>query len=326
MEGITGYVYRNAHRAVFPGADRYFTPFVVATYTRSFKTKEKEDVAPENNPGHDLVPQILSNRADEFLWAASYMADLGYREVNLNLGCPVPMVARKGKGSGFLRDPAALDAFLEAVFEGFAASEGLRHMGLSVKTRIGVEDPAEAAGLYRIYRSYPLTELIIHPRTTRMLYRGKPDLEAYGAYFVEKSPFPVCYNGDLYGTGDLYYIREAFPGTGAVMTGRGMLRNPGLLREMQGGPAMTREELVLFHDRVYQAYLEVLPGSLVAINRMKELWTHMGGLFPDSKREIKEIYKAGNRAKYEAAVRVLFGTGKMVTAPESALRPAGTIT
>lgn len=321
MEGVTGYIWRNAHRAVFPGTDRYFTPFVVATYTKSFKHKEKEDVSPAHNQGADLVPQILANKADEFLWAASYMAGLGYREVNLNLGCPVPMVARKGKGSGFLKDPDALDAFLEEVFEGLEASDSLRGLGLSLKTRTGVEDPSEAEDLYHVYRRYPLSELIIHPRTARMLYKGLPDLSSYASFFEGDKPFPVCYNGDVWGREDADYVARAFPGTDALMTGRGMLRNPGLTRELKGGAPMTLPELRRFHDLVFQGYREVLPGAMVCVSRMKELWTHMGSLFPGSEKKVKAIYKAKSLPEYEAAVRVLFGTGTLE--PSSRLRLSG---
>ena len=120
LEGITGYVYRNAHHKFFPGTDRYYTPFVAPNYTKHFKTKEKRDVAPENNAGVPLVPQVLSNKADETLWAVEELAQLGYEEINLNLGCPMPTVARKKKGSGLLKFTDELDAYLDGVFEGIA--------------------------------------------------------------------------------------------------------------------------------------------------------------------------------------------------------------
>ena len=123
LEGITGYVYRNTHHKFFPGTDRYYTPFAAPNYTKNFKTKEKQDIAPENNAGVPLVPQILSNKADETLWAVEEMAQRGYGEVNLNLGCPMPTVARKKKGSGLLKYTDELDAYLDGVYEGIAKGQ-----------------------------------------------------------------------------------------------------------------------------------------------------------------------------------------------------------
>ena len=153
LEGITGYVYRNAHHKFFPGTDRYYTPFVAPNYTKHFKTKEKRDVAPENNAGVPLVPQVLSNKADETLWAVEELARLGYEEVNLNLGCPMPTVARKKKGSGLLKFTDELDAYLDGVFEGIAQRlSDLPPVRISVKTRLGTDSTQEAEELVRIYR------------------------------------------------------------------------------------------------------------------------------------------------------------------------------
>lgn len=116
MEGITGYTWRNTHHELFPGLDRYYAPFVVANQTLHFKTKEKKDIDPANNKDITLIPQIMANKADEFLWAARELHSLGYDEVNLNLGCPMATVVTKKKGSGFLAYPEELDAFLEKIY------------------------------------------------------------------------------------------------------------------------------------------------------------------------------------------------------------------
>ena len=310
LEGITGWVLRGVHRRHFPEADRYFTPFAVANQTRNFKTKEWEDLDPRHNEGVPVIPQILANRADEFLWAAGEIRALGYPEVNLNLGCPVPMIARKHKGSGMLADPEELDRLLDGIFEGLAKADGPR---LSVKTRLGTEDFGKTDRLMEIYRKYPLTDLIIHPRTQRDMYRVPADpamfsraLLSYGRAQGACKPADLYYNGDLRTAADCAGIRERFPAIAGVMLGRGLLADPALIREAGGGAPLGREELRDYHSDLLQAMRETLPGDAVTIGRMKELWLYLGENFPGGDRYLKEIRKAGNMTAYEAAVRSLF--------------------
>ena len=150
LEGITGYVYRNVHHEFFPGTDRYYMPFVAPNYTKHFKSREKEDISPEHNAGIPVVPQILSNKADEALWAIEELSDRGYEEINLNLGCPMPTVARKKKGSGLLKFTDELDAYLDGVFSGVAARSSDRApVKISVKTRLGTDSTEEADALLK---------------------------------------------------------------------------------------------------------------------------------------------------------------------------------
>ena len=329
LEGITGYVYRSVHHKHFPGTDRYYMPFVAPNYTKHFKTREKQDVAPENNAGLTVVPQVLSNKADEALWAISELADLGYGEVNLNLGCPMPTVARKKKGSGLLKYTDELDAYLDGVFGGMEARPSdVPPVRISVKTRLGTDSTEEADALIRIYNRYPISELIVHPRCQKDLYRGIPDQEAFLLVF-QNSVNPVVYNGDIKTPEDVKRICDAcgemIPGAGgtvsgadgealgdqkvkvleSVMIGRGFLADPSLVRQCQGGGSITKEELSAFHDELYERFGETLPGTKVVLSHMKELWFYMGNLFEDGEKYLKEIRRAGNRAQYEAAVRVM---------------------
>lgn len=312
LEGITGYVYRNVHHEFFPGTDRYYMPFVAPNYTKHFKSREKEDISPEHNAGIPVVPQILSNKADEALWAIEELSDRGYEEINLNLGCPMPTVARKKKGSGLLRFTDELDAYLDGVFSGVAARSSDRApVKISVKTRLGTDSTEEADALIRIYNQYPISELIIHPRSQKDLYRGVADRAAFLRVF-QNSENPVVYNGDLKTPQDVLQISEECSRTvkplDAIMIGRGFLADPSLVRQCQGGSRISVQELSAFHDELYHRFTETLPGQAVVISHMKELWFYMGGLFPDGAKCLKEIRRANNRVQYEAAVRVLLST------------------
>ena len=310
MEGITGHVYRRAHHSLFPGVDKYYTPFVTATHTRSFKQKEKYDVAPENNEGIPVVPQILTRDPEDFLWAASYMADLGYREVNLNLGCPVGTVVKHGRGAGMLSDPENLDRFFDAVL-GRWDQAGLSGVKLSVKTRLGMTEPSEWERLFAVYASYPLSEITVHARTREDAYRGVPRLDVYGEILEKYPSLPLVYNGNLFTKEDLALVKDRFPGTETVMLGRGLVADPALVRELRGGEPLGKKELRAFHDRLYADLSETMPGTAVVIGKMKEYWVHMGAMFPESAKQLKAVYKARTKVEYEGAVRVLFNTGRL---------------
>lgn len=297
MEGITGYVFRRVHAECFGALDRYYAPFVPPPRVGStFGGKNFKEIDPANNEGLSVVPQLLTKNADEFVWAAQLLAEMGYTEVNLNLGCPSGTVVAKGRGSGLLRDPDALEAFLRDICE-------RSPLPVSVKTRLGLEDDAEYARILAVYRSLPLAELIVHPRVQKDRYQGSPRWGPYGATLAA-APFPVAYNGDVFDTADRDELLAAFPATRHVMLGRGLLANPALARMMAGGPPATRGELERFHDALFHAYEEVIGGN--AVFRMKEWWFYAKCAFADPlvvHRAVRKVRRAG---EYEDAVRTIF--------------------
>lgn len=308
MEGITGYIYRNAHHDLFPGVDKYFTPFLSPNQNRCFTPREKRDILPENNPGIPLVPQILTNQADYFLKTVEELQGFGYREVNLNLGCPSGTVVSKGKGAGFLEDADKLDAFLEEVFEKTDRGQ----VRISLKTRLGLEDAEEFEDLLKVYNRYPLEELIIHPRVRSDFYKNQPDVRAFGDA-LGQSKNPVCYNGDIFTVADYRNLTEQFPDLKALMCGRGILTNPALLSAIAGEKNLTKEELRRFHDRIYQDYRSLFaPDERSVLFKMKELWGYMGDLFFGAQKELKKIKKAQHFPEYEIAVLEIFQKSKFL--------------
>lgn len=312
MEGITGYVFRRVHHDSFPGIDKYYTPFVVAGYTHHLKNREMADVSPENNEGVPTVPQVLANKAEDFLWAATYLQDLGYSEVNLNLGCPVGTVSAKHKGAGFLQVPDELDRFLDAVY-------AKASVPVSIKTRIGYDSPDEAARLMEIYNQYPICELTVHPRTRQEFYQGTPHLEVMDI-IAQETRVPIIYNGNICTVSDGDLVRNRYPGIAGMMMGRGLLSDPSLARRLQGGPAASKAELKAYHQTLLEAYEAVYenyspkkkggevigtPAELALINRMKELWFYLSLSYKDNARYLKMIRKARTLVEYRAAVRML---------------------
>ncbi|MBC5688499.1 tRNA-dihydrouridine synthase family protein [Mediterraneibacter sp. NSJ-55] len=298
LEGITGYIFRNAVHDCFGGFDKYFIPFISPNQKGHFSAREKQDLLPEHNEGMYAVPQILTNSAEDFLSTAKRLAEYGYEEVNLNLGCPSRTVVTKGRGAGFLGFPEKLQQFLERIF----CSCPLK---ISIKTRLGVETSEEFAELLKIYNQYPMEELIIHPRVQRDFYRNKPDIAAFEKAWTERQN-KICYNGDVFTKEDVRRIRKQFPELECMMCGRGILMNPSLMREVQGGKYLDKEELRQFHDQIYTNYQEVLFGEKTVLFKMKELWTYLAPLFTDSKKYAKKIKKSVYFHAYEEAVEALF--------------------
>ena len=301
MEGITGHVFRSLHASCFGGADAYGIPFISANHTFSFQEKESQDIAPENNKGLRAIPQILTADAEQFLWALRELRALGYREADLNCGCPSGTVCAKGKGAGLLRDLGKLEVFLDAVF----SSEEASGMRISVKTRIGFDSAEECVPLMKIYNRFPLSRLVIHPRIRSAMYRGRADLGRFSEMFGIRE-MPVVYNGDIRTKEDCEEILTRFPGLEGVMIGRGLIRDPALARKIRGGSGASPEELRHFHDALFDGYLSYFRQEKTAVGAMKELWYFWKEVYPEEGRQIKEVQKTVSPAEYRAQTAVFF--------------------
>lgn len=331
MQGLTTVLYRRVHYEYFPGIDQYYTPFLAAHQTLNFKQKEIKDILPENTGQAPTIPQVLGNKADQAAWAVAEIAGYGYREINFNLGCSMPTVAKRGKGAGFLKDPDLLDRFFDSFFEILEKDYGLqavtepdgpgyaenaaantstsrtqREIRFTVKTRIGTVDASRADDLMRVYNRYPISMLIIHPRTARDLYGNTPDLETFGR-MLEESCHPVCYNGDVCTAEDVKILMTRFPQLKRIMIGRGLIRNPGLVRELQGGEKLTEEESFRFHTQLYREYLKLYPDSRQVVDKMKGIWAYHGSWFEGKEKGLKAIRKSRTAQEYEEAVTRLYG-------------------
>ena len=298
MEGITGHIYRNAYAKYFDNIDKYFTPFIVPNQSTSLKTKELRDMLPENNEGLYIVPQILTNDAEGFITTAKKLQQLGYDEINLNLGCPAGTVVSKNRGSGFLSQRDELDSFLDEIFK-------INDMKISVKTRIGKDSPDEFYELIKIYNKYPMEELIIHPRTRQDFYGNTPNLDVFKDA-ISLSENTLCYNGDIFTVEDYKKITEVFPNIDKVMLGRGILANPGLMGEIIDNTYVDKNILRDFHDEIFNNYTELLKEDKNAMYRMKELWGYMSHIFTNNKKYYKKIKKAQKAQDYIEAVSSLF--------------------
>ena len=295
MEGITTYIYRNAFARYIGGIDRYYTPFLASMHLSS---RERNEVLPENNEGITLIPQILSNKVEEFVAIAGTLKEMGYQEVNLNLGCPSGTVVSKHRGSGFLAVPEELDAFLQEIYE-------KSPIAVSIKTRIGISHEEEWENILRIYEKYPIKELIIHTRLQKDFYKApaRPHTFALAQKMLD---VPLCYNGDIDSPDALARVQEQVPGIERLMLGRGLIADPNLIRRLRGEAPVDKDTLGAFVETLLSDYsTKMSGGERVILYKMKEIWVYMGACFTNSERYLKRIKKANHIADYEQAVREL---------------------
>lgn len=302
MEGVTGPQFRRAHHKYFSGVDQYYLPFISPTRDHIFTPRELRNVGPQANEGIPVVPQLLTKSGEDFIWAAKELGKMGYREVNLNLGCPSGTVVAKGKGAGMLADPNALNEFLETIF-----SADLGGVAISVKTRLGLESPEEFPALAEVFARYPISLLILHPRVREDYYKVAVRKEEFEKA-LPQIHCPLCYNGALVNEKDCARTAEAFPMLQGLMMGQGLIADPALARKVRGGRPAGREELRAFHDELYQGYLRDFSSEKNTVFHMKELWSYFFRLFEGGEKLFKQIKKAQNGRSYESAVDQIFRT------------------
>ena len=303
MEGITLFRYRMIHHRMFPGAAEYYTPFIAPDSKGSFRPKYLRELTSDCNSLR-VIPQLLVNNAEAFCATAEKLRELGFGEVNLNIGCPSGTVFSKHKGAGMLTDLASLDAVLDGIYS-HAEQKGYR---VSIKTRMGVHSTEEFPAILECYRKYPISKLIVHARCRDDFYRGEADLSGL-ASSIGECLFPVVYNGNIAAPEDLEKVSLAAPQIESVMIGRAAVSNPALFRWFKTGEQLRLEELKAFHDELVETWMEDGLSPAFTVERAKTLWTYMQELFPEAKREVKAVLKARNMPDYRIAAETLFRSG-----------------
>ena len=305
LEGITTYIFRNAFNELYGNVDKYFAPFISPSEKCPMTPRERKDIVPENNASINLVPQILTCKSDCFIDAARELRAMGYGEVNLNLGCPSGTVCAKGKGAGFLPETLELQRFLDDIYA-YAESDNMK---ISIKTRLGYFNPDEFYDLVDIFNSFPVSELIVHPRIRSDFYKGEPRKE-YFKYALERSRIPLVYNGNIFSCKDLEELTDAFNSDlNPIMLGRGLISDPSLADKLKGSAAET--DLAKFkklHDTLYHEYQKVMSPDINVLYKMRELWGYWQVLFDGKERELKKLLKAKKYEEYEiATIRIFEG-------------------
>jgi tRNA-dihydrouridine synthase len=299
LQGFTDFRFRNAFQTYFGGIDKYIAPYIRVNGKTEIKPASERDLLPANNSSLDLIPQIITKDADEFLFVAKYVQKLGYTELNWNLGCPYPMIAKKGMGSGLLSMPDKINEILNRVF---AESD----IHLSVKMRLGYENPQEIFQVLPVLERYHLANITIHPRIGKQLYKGEVDLNTFEEC-LGLSSHKIFYNGDITSVRGFREMKERFPAVNHWMIGRGLIADPFLPAMIKADnpvyPENKYEIFNSFHDALFCSYEEALSGQKHLLMKMYSFWELFIHSFPNSPKGLKKIKKAQSLSVYRNAVK-----------------------
>lgn len=298
LQGFTDFRFRNAFNKYFGGIDTFYAPYIRMNGKLVIKNNYQRDLKPENNTELELIPQIMTNDADEFLFAVKYIQELGYKEMNWNLGCPYPMVTKRGMGSGLICEPEKIDHILDRVH-----SE--TDILVSMKMRMGYETPEEILDTFPVLDKYPLKNVAIHARIGKQLYKGGVDLDAFQRC-IESTKHTLYYNGDITSVAKFKEMQDRFSSINHFMIGRGMIADPFL-------PSMIKNNTVAypknrwgifseFHDTIYEQYDAVLSGPTPIKMKMRGFWEYFSQSFSNPQKTYKKIKKANNPKAYRQAV------------------------
>ena len=302
VQGTTDRIYRNLFPLYFKGVDVAIAPFISSSKKMKPANNLLREFYPDKNTGIPTIPKIMSSDPDDFTKLANALYDIGYGTVNWNIGCPFPMVVKKGRGAGMLCHPARIESFLEKTMPAIKP-------GLSIKLRIGLTYPDEVLQLIPIFNQFSLTELIIHPRTGVQMYAGEVDLDIF-EQCLNLTKHRIVYNGDINSFEKLEMLAKRFGSIERWMIGRGLLGNPFLAEKIKFNTEKPYDEKIkiirTFHDHLFDEYSKILYGPSHITNKMKEIWTYMGGFFENGEKIRKKINKTHHRDNYVDVVKNVF--------------------
>ncbi|WP_339628128.1 tRNA-dihydrouridine synthase family protein [uncultured Maribacter sp.] len=299
LQGFTDFRFRNAFYRYFGGIDTFYAPYIRLNGKMVIKNSYQKDLQPENNTTLEVIPQVMTGDADEFLFVVKYIQSLGYKELNWNLGCPYPMVTKQGMGSGLICNPEKIDHILKRAHEE-------TDVVVSMKMRMGYENAEEILDVFPILDSYPLKNIAIHARIGKQLYKGGVDLDAFQRC-VESTKHELYYNGDITTVAKFTEMKERFPTIDHFMMGRGLIADPFLPSMIKNNtteyPKDRWKIFSEFHDTIYQQYDEALSGPTPIKMKMQGFWEYFSQATSNPQKAFKKIKKANNPKAYQQAVR-----------------------
>ena len=305
LQGFTDFRFRNAFHNFFGGIDTFYSPYIRLNGKLIIKGSYERDILPENNTTLEVIPQIITNDAEEFLFVAKYVQQFGYKELNWNLGCPYPMVAKCGMGSGLIRNTDQIEHILKRV-------HNETDIIVSMKMRMGYENPTEILDVFPILEQYPIKNIAIHARIGKQLYKGGVDLDSFQKC-LDTSKQKIYYNGDITSVAKFKELQERFPSIDHWMIGRGLIADPFLPSMIKNDtteyPKNRLEIFEAFHDEIYREYDAYLQGPTPIRMKMLGFWEYFSESFSNPQKTFKKIKKAGNSKNYEAAVKEIFKNG-----------------
>jgi len=302
LQGFTDFRFRNAFHKYFGGIDTFYSPYIRLNGKMVVKSAYERDLLPKNNQGIEVIPQIMTNDADEFLFVAKYVQELGYNELNWNLGCPYPMVTNRGMGAGLIQDEQKIDEILNRVHN---ESDIL----VSMKMRMGHEHNEEILKTLPVLEKYPIKNIAIHARIGKQLYKGGVDLDAFQEC-LNRTQLKIYYNGDITTVKRFREMRERFPSIDHWMIGRGIIADPFLAQMIKNDteeyPEDRFEIFRKFHDTLFAEFEQHLSGEKHLLMKMLSYWEYFSQSFENGRKVLKKIKKAKSVKAYDQAIDSIF--------------------
>jgi tRNA-dihydrouridine synthase len=306
LQGFTDFRFRNAQNKYFGGIDTFYAPYIRLNGKLKIKSSNERDLLPDHNATLEVIPQVITNDADEFLFVTKYIQKLGYKELNWNLGCPYPMVTNRGMGSGLICDPNKIDDILQRV-------HNETDVLVSMKMRMGYENSEEILHTFPVLDKYPLKNVAIHARIGKHLSKGDVDLEAFQKC-IDLAKHKLYYNGDITTVEQFKKMKDRFPSIDHFMIGRGLIADPFLPSMIKNDvaeyPPNRWELFEAFHDEIYQQYDAALSGPTPIKMKMLGFWDYFSQSFSNPHKTYKKIKKASNPLKYKQAVKEILMSEK----------------
>lgn len=308
LQGFTDFRFRNAFHHYFGGIDTFYAPYIRLDGKMVIKSSYQRDLELDNNNTLELIPQVMTNDPDGFLFVVKYIQSLGYKELNWNLGCPYPMVTKQGMGSGLICDPEKINHILKRV-------HNETDVIVSMKMRMGYDNAEEILDVFPILNNYPLKNIAIHARIGKQLYKGGVDLEAFQKC-VDSTKHKLYYNGDITTVAKFKDMQERFPSIDHFMIGRGLIADPFLPSMIKNNtteyPANRWQIFSEFHDTIYEQYDAALSGPTPIKMKMLGFWEYFSQSFSNPQKTYKKIKKAGNPKNYALAVSEILNNEKSI--------------
>lgn len=298
LQGYTDAIYRTMHNKVFGGINSYYSPFI-RLEKGEVRQKDIKDILPENNENINLVPQIIVNSNEEFLKLTESVSNLGYKRIDINMGCPFPLQTKKGRGAALLQNTRHLENIVESI-------NSINDIDFSIKMRLGMDSAEDAKGALEIINKAKLHHLTIHPRIAKQQYKGEIDYHTFD-YIYQNCLHPIIYNGDILSQEDICNIINIYPKIEGIMIGRGLLAKPYLAMELNKTIRLSVSErlsmIMKLHDAIYDHYSSVMQGEHQLLLKMKTFWEYLDEEI--GKKPYKAIKKSVNIKKYELAIRLI---------------------
>jgi tRNA-dihydrouridine synthase len=305
LQSFTEFRFRNGIEKYFGGIDTYYAPYIRLNGKLEIKSSYERDLLPKNNTVSELIPQVMTNDPDEFLFVSKYVQSLGYTELNWNLGCPYPMVTKRCMGSGLINDPARIDEVLRRVHDE-------SDIVVSMKMRMGYEHPLEILDVFPILDKYPIKNVAIHARIGKQLYKGGVDLLSF-QNCLDKTKHKIYYNGDIRTVADFRRMQDQFPSIDHWMIGRGLIADPFLPSMIKADTELYPEDRkVLFRkfiSELFEGYASALSGKSHVLTKMTSFWEYFAETFPDPHKTFKKIKKSKSIDAYHDAVSEIMSKG-----------------